>query len=542
MDKKTWLESYAGIPAEIAPDRRGSIRDLLQEAMKTFATSTAFRSFEGALTYTEVDRLSDLLAAYLQNVVGIAKGDRVAVMMPNLLAFPIALIAIAKIGAVQVSVNPLYTARELEHQVRDAGAEVIVVYNGATPTLGQVLATTPLRTVITIGFGELSKSDVQGPEVDERIVAHVTLSEALAAGQGLPLARCEISADDLLLLQYTGGTTGPSKGAALSHGNLTANIEQFKALMGSALRPGEEVVVTAIPLYHILALMVNFLTCFSIGSENWLVPDARDARSLADALNSARPSVFVGVNTLYAALCSQPGIQEVDWSALRLCLAGGAPILRTTMERWSALTGCFIHEGYGLSETSPVVSFNPPYVHEFNGMVGLPAPSTSVKLLDGNDQDVTLGGKPGEICVKGPQVMAGYWEKPEANAAAFTPDGYLRTGDIGVFDDRGFLKIIDRKKDMLLVSGFCVYPSEIEAIASEHPDVAECACIGVQNEKTGEAVKLFVVRKPGVAITTEALISHCRASMAAYKVPKDVAFVDALPKSTVGKILRRELR
>lgn len=542
VEKKTWLQSYSDIPAEIAPDRRGSVRDLLQEAMKTFGTSTAFRSFEGCLTYSEVDQLSDLFAAYLQNVVGIVKGDRVAVMMPNLLAFPIALIAIAKIGAIQVSVNPMYTARELEHQLRDAGAQVIVVYNGSTSTVSQVLATTSLRTVITVGFGELSKSDVQSLEVDERPTGYVKLSEALASGEELQLVSCEVFSDDLLLLQYTGGTTGPSKGAALSHGNLTANIEQFKALMGSALRPGEEVVVTAIPMYHILALMVNFLTCFSIGAENWLVPDARDMRSLTEALSTARPTVFVGVNTLYAALCSQPDIQKVDWSALRLCLAGGAPILRTTMEQWSAITGCFIHEGYGLSETSPVISFNPPFVQEFNGTVGVPAPSTSVKLLDVNDQDVTLSGESGEICVKGPQVMTGYWKKPEANAAAFTLDGHFRTGDIGVFDNHGFLKIIDRKKDMLLVSGFCVYPNEIEAVASEHPGVAECACVGVPNERTGEAVKLFVVRQPGVEITQESLISHCRMSMAAYKAPKEVAFVDALPKSTVGKILRRELR
>jgi long-chain acyl-CoA synthetase len=510
--------------------------------MRDFGPSAAFRSFEGMLSYADVDRLSDALAAYLHRVAGISKGDRVAVMLPNLLAFPVAFIAIAKLGAVQVSVNPLYTARELEHQLRDAGTEVIVAYNGATSTVAQVLAKTGLRSVITVGLGELLGSGAQGPEVDQAITGNVTLSDALAAGKDLQATLPEISGDDMLLLQYTGGTTGLSKGAILSHRNLSANIEQFEAIMAGTLRPRQEVVVTAIPLYHIFALMVNFLTYFSIGAENWLVPDGRDARALIDVLKAARPTAFVGVNTLYAALCAHPEIQEIDWSALRLCLGGGAPVLRTTSERWRAITACFIHEGYGLSETSPVISFNPPEVQAFNGTVGLPVPSTWVKLLDADDLDVTSSGESGEICVKGPQVMQGYWRKPEANAAAFTADGYLRTGDIGRFDDRGFLKIIDRKKDMLLVSGFNVYPNEIEAVASEHPAVAECACIGVASEKTGESVKLFVVKKPGAELTEATLISHCRANMAAYKVPKEVAFVAALPKSTVGKILRRDLR
>lgn len=542
MISRPWLTAYAGIPAEIDPDRHGSVRELLQGAMHTYGSSTAFRSAEGVLTYAEVDRLSDALAAYLYHVASIKKGDRVAVMLPNVLAFPVALIAIAKLGAVQVSVNPLYTARELEHQLRDAGAEVIIAHAAATPTVAQVLAKTRVRSIITIGPGELGQAGGPGPDADARLAAGVALTDALAAGRKMQLVLPEVCGSDMLLLQYTGGTTGPSKGAALSHRNLVANIEQFKALMGSALRPGQEVVVTAIPMYHIFALMVNFLTCFSLGAENWLVADARDTRSLVAMLNAARPTVFVGVNTLYSALCVQPGIQHVDWSALRLCLGGGAPVLRTTSQRWAAITGCFIHEGYGLSETSPVVSFNPPSVREFNGSVGLPAPSTWVKLLNADNQDVTHSGASGEICVKGPQVMQGYWEKPEANAAAFTDDGYLRTGDIGLFDGNGYLKIVDRKKDMLLVSGFNVYPNEIEAVASEHPGVAECACVGVPSDKTGEAVKLFVVKRPGADITEAAVMSHCRGSMAAYKVPKEVVFVEALPKSTVGKILRRDLR
>ena len=443
---------------------------------------------------------------------------------------------IAKLGAVQVSINPSYTARELAHQLRDAGARVIVAWHTAAATVDQVLAQSGVGCVLTVDAGEL----LGGPGAARP--GAVPLATALAAGAALSAALPALSGTDLLLLQYTGGTTGPSKGAALSHGNLSANIAQFSALMDGALRRRQETVVTAIPLYHIFAMTVNFLTCFSIGAENWLVTDGRDMRALVDVLKAARPTVFVGVNTLYAALCAHPEMGDVDWSALRLCLAGGAPTLRTTLASWQAATACFIHEGYGMSETSPVIAFNPPSVQAFNGAVGQLAPSTSVKLLDADDCEVGGAGATGEICVRGPQVMQGYWQQPEANAAAFTADGYLRTGDVGVFDAQGFLSIVDRKKDMLLVSGFNVYPNEIEAIVAEHAGVAECACVGVASEKTGEAVRLFVVRKPGAAVTAAALIDHCRASMAAYKVPKDVRFIDALPKSGFGKILRRALR
>ncbi len=369
----------------------------------------------------------------------------------------------------------------------------------------------------------------------------ITFSAAIAQGERLQLEPVEVGGHDLLFLQYTGGTTGPSKGAALSHRNLVANIEQFKAFMPDVQRPGEEVVVTAIPLYHIFALMVNFLTFFSVGAANWLVANPRDGDAFIDVLKAARPTVFAGVNTLYASLVAHPRLTEVDWSRLRLGAGGGTAVIDVVSARWESLTGSFIREGYGLSETSPILTFNPQAIAAFTGTVGFPVPSTDVMLLDEQDRAVGVG-EAGEICVKGPQVMLGYWNQPEANAKAFTDEGYFRTGDIGVFDAEGFLRIVDRKKDMVIVSGFNVYPNEVEAVATAFPGIAECACVGVPDERTGEALKLFVVMAPDADVTEQALIAHCRASMAAYKVPKIVRFVDALPKSPVGKILRRALR
>jgi long-chain acyl-CoA synthetase len=541
MSNRHWTASYGAIPVEIDPEHCASVTALLAEAMRTYADKPAFHAAGSTLSYAEVDRLSTAFAAYLQKVVGVRKGDRVAVMLPNLPAFPITFIAITKLGAVQVNVNPQYTARELEHQLNDAGVEVIVAFNGSTPTLAEVIGSTRVKTVVTAGLGDGTAADIPSPSVDPRLTAAMTLSAAIAQGAGLDLAPTTISGEDLLFLQYTGGTTGPSKGAALSHRNLIANIEQFKAFMPDALRPGQEVIVTAIPLYHIFALMVNFLSYFSVGAENWLVANPRDMGGFIDVLKAARPTVFTGVNTLYAGLATHPRLAEVDWSRLRLSVGGGAAVIGSTSERWKAATGSFIREGYGLSETSPVLSFNPQFIEAFSGTTGLPMPSTDIRLLNDEDHEVGIG-EAGEICVKGPQVMRGYWEKPEANAKAFTADGYFRTGDVGVFDERGFLKIVDRKKDMVIVSGFNVYPNEVEAVATACPGVAECACIGVPDDKTGEAVKLFVVMAPGSGLTDAALIAHCRSGMAAYKVPKIVRFIDALPKSTVGKILRRELR
>ena len=366
-------------------------------------------------------------------------------------------------------------------------------------------------------------------------------ADALAEGRNLPFAPVDVGGDDIIFLQYTGGTTGVSKGAALSHRNLVANTLQFAAFMPDALRPGQEVIVTAIPLYHIFALMVNFITYFSVGADNWLVPNPRDFDAFLDTLKKARPTIFMGVNTLYAGLVAHPRSKEVDWSNLRLAGGGSAAVIGAVSDKWKALTGTFIREGYGLSETSPVLSFNPAAVQSFTGTTGLPVPSTDIKLLDEEGREVGIG-ETGEICAKGPQVMQGYWRNPAANAAAFTADGYFRTGDIGSFDEGGFLRIVDRKKDMVIVSGFNVYPNEIEAVATACPGVMECACIGVADEKTGEAVKLFVVRAAGSTLTEAELTAHCRKDLTAYKIPRIVSFVDSLPKSAVGKILRRELR
>ena len=541
MTSRHWQASYGSVPHEINADAYASVTALMEQSMKRYADRPAFRCAGQTLTYADVDRLSRDFAAYLQTKLGVKKGDRIAVMTPNLLAFPIAFLGIIRAGAAQVNVNPLYTPHELEHQLNDSGAEIIVVFSGVSATVAEVRPKTKLKTIITNGVGDGSGKVLPSPPVDARLADHISLADALAEGAKLAFTPVSSTGDDLLFLQYTGGTTGLSKGAALSHRNLIANVEQYKAFMPPELINEAPVIVTAIPLYHVFALMVNFITFFSFGADNWLVPNPRDFDAFIATLKAARPTVFMGVNTLYAGLVSHPGGKEVDWSRLKLAGGGGAAIIGAVSEKWKAMTGIIIHEGYGLSETSPVVSFNPLWLREFSGTTGLPMPSTDVKLLDDDGNEVALG-ESGEIVVKGPQVMKGYWNKPEANAAAFTADGYFRTGDVGVFDARGYLKIVDRKKDMIIVSGFNVYPNEIEDVATGCPGVAECACIGVPDEKSGEAVKLFVVRAPGATLTADELLAFCRNKLTGYKMPRHVSFIDVLPKSTVGKILRRELR
>ena len=542
MSSKHWLAAYgARIPAEINPHAHRSVLDMLEGAMQRFADRPAFRCFGRTLTYADTDRLSRDFAAYLQGRLGVKKGDRLAVMLPNIPAFAFAMLGVVRAGAAQVNVNPLYTPRELEHQLTDAGVEIIIIFSGVSPTLAEIIGKTAVKQVISVGLGDGTGATLASPPVDARLANVVAFSDALIQGADLALTPVALCADDLLFLQYTGGTTGVSKGAALSHGNLVANTEQCKAFIPDALRPGQEVVVTALPLYHIFALMVNFITFFSIGAENWLVPNPRDIESFCDTLKKSRLTVFTGVNTLFGAMAMHPSIKEVDFTSLRVTIGGGATVLPTTSQKWKALTGKHILEGYGLSETSPILTLNPMTATSFSGTVGLPFPSTDIKLLDVDDMEVPLG-QPGEICAKGPQVMKGYWQKPEANAAAFTADGYFRTGDIGVFDDKGFLKIVDRKKDMIIVSGFNVYPNEVEAVASACTGVAECACVGKPDEKTGEAVRLFVAKAPGATLTEDDVIAHCRRELTAYKVPKEVRFLDALPKSNVGKILRKDLR
>jgi len=541
MSPKHWFAAYGeNIPCEIDPDVHGSVLELLEGAMRRYADKPAFRCFGQTLTYADTDRLSRNFAAYLQGKLGVKKGDRIAVMLPNIPAFPLAMIGIVRAGGVQVNVNPLYTPRELEHQLNDASVETIVIFNGVSGTLAEIIGKTGVRQIINVKPSDGIGAELPSPALDPRLTNAVAFSSALAAGAELDFKPVSLAGDDLLFLQYTGGTTGLSKGAALSHRNLIANTEQFKAFMGDALRPGEDAIVTALPLYHIFALMLNFLAYYSVGAENWLVPNARDIDSLVETLRQARPTAFTGVNTLFGALVMHPKIADVDFSRLRAVIGGGAAVLPTTSAKWKALTGKDIREGYGLSETSPILTLNPA-AGGFSATVGLPLPSTDIKLLDDDSNEVPIG-EPGEICAKGPQVMRGYWQKPEANADAFTADGYFRTGDIGVFDERGFLKIVDRKKDMIIVSGFNVFPNEVEAVAAACSGVAECACVGRPDEKTGEAVRLFVAKAPGADLTEADLIAHCRRQLSAYKVPKEIRFLDSLPKSNVGKILRKDLR
>jgi long-chain acyl-CoA synthetase len=542
MSRKHWLAAYGEkIPCEIDPDAHGSVLEMLEAAMQRFADRPAFRCFGQTLTYADTNRLSRHFAAFLQGKLGVKKGDRIAVMLPNIAAFPLAMLGIVRAGAVQVNVNPLYTPRELEYQLNDAGVETIVVFNGVSATLAEIIGTTAVRQVISVGPGDGTGATLPSPPLDARLGRVVTFSDALAQGAKLAFTPVPLRGDDLLFLQYTGGTTGLSKGAALSHRNLVANTEQFKSFIADAMRPGQDVVVTALPLYHIFALMVNFISYYSIGAENWLVANARDMDSFVEILRQARCTALTGVNTLYGGLLMHPKIAEVDFSRLRVAIGGGAAVLPTTSAKWKALTGKDILEGYGLSETSPILTLNPTTTGGFSATVGLPFPSTDIKLLDADDKEAAVG-EPGEVCAKGPQVMQGYWRKPQANADAFTADGYFRTGDIGVFDAKGFLKIVDRKKDMIIVSGFNVFPNEVEAIAAACAGVAECACVGRPDEKTGEAVRLFVAKAPGAALTEADLIGHCRRQLSAYKVPKEVRFLDALPKSNVGKILRKDLR
>jgi long-chain acyl-CoA synthetase len=542
MSSKCWLAAYGEqIPPGINPDAHGSVLEMLEGAMRRFADKPAFHCFGHTLTYADTDRLSRDFAAYLQVELGVKKADRIAVMLPNIPAFPLAMLGIIRAGAVQVNVNPLYTPRELEHQLNDASVEIIVVFSGVSGTLSEIIERTKVKTVIGVGLGDGTNTSVPSPPCDARLRNVVAFSDALAEGAALELTPVALCGDDLIFLQYTGGTTGLSKGAALSHRNLVANTEQFKAFIPDALRPGQEIVVTALPLYHIFALMVNFISCFSIGAQNWLVPNPRDLDGFVDILRKARCTIFTGVNTLYGGLLMHPKIAEVDFTGLRVAIGGGAAVLPTTSSKWKTLTGRDILEGYGLSETSPILTLNPMATAGFTATVGLPLPSTDIKLLDADDKE-TAAGEPGEICAKGPQVMRGYWQKPEANAAAFTPDGYFRTGDIGVFNEKGFLKIVDRKKDMIIVSGFNVYPNEVEAVAAACAGVAECACVGRPDEKTGEAVRLFVAQSRGVSLTETEVIAHCRRELAPYKVPREVRFLETLPKSNVGKILRKDLR
>ncbi len=538
---KPWIKTYGpDVPLEIDDGAYPSTVALFDSAVAEYADRPAFECFGRTMTYAEVDRASRAFAAWLQKKLGVKRGDRIALMVPNVFAFPVAMLGIHRAGAAQVNVNPLYTAHELQHQLNDAGAEVIIIFAGSTSTLAEIIGDTPVKTVITVAPGDAAGVAIPTPPQDPRLTSAVRFADVLAEGVRLDLDPVDLTGDDILFFQYTGGTTGLSKGAVLTHRNLVANTQQFKAHMSEAVDPGKEVVVLALPLYHIFGLMI-MLAYMSVGAKSILIPNPRDMDAFCGSIKAAKFSVIPGVNTLFQGLAAAPAFKDVDLSNYKVAIGGGAAVIKATSERWKELTGKHIKEGYGLSETSPILCLNPMSVTEFTETCGLPVPSTDIKLIDDDGSEVPEG-EAGEICAKGPQVMRGYWNNDTANATAFTADGYFRTGDVGVFTAGGFLKIVDRKKDMVIVSGFNVYPNEVEAVVTACHGVAECACIGVPDPKTGEAVRVYVVKAPFAEITTETIIAHCRKDLAAYKVPKQIFFVDALPKSNVGKILRRDLR
>lgn len=538
---KHWLKTYdADVPDEINPDAYPSIVAMFEEAAEKYKDHVAFECFGKSMTYGEFEEKSRAVAAYLQNKMGVKKGDRIALMCPNIFAFPVAMLGILRAGACQVNVNPLYTPRELEHQLNDSGAETIMIFNGSTPVLAEIVSNTSVENVITIELGDACEATVPTPPVDCRLEQYVAFSDILTAGAGMAYSPVDLKSKDLLFFQYTGGTTGPSKGAVLKHRNVVANLEQYKGFLPKASVATEEVMVVALPLYHIFGLTLS-LAYMSLGCRLILIPNPRDVDDFIAAIKDAGVTVFPAVNTMFAGLAMHPGMKDVDFSKLKLSIGGGAAIIETVSNNWKKLTGQHITEGYGLSETSPLLSIVPYDVAEFTGSCGLPAPSTDIKLLDDDDKIAPIGER-GEICAAGPQVMDGYWNKPDANESAFTVDGYFRTGDIGVFDEAGYLRIVDRKKDMIIVSGFNVFPNEIEAVVTAVDGVAECACIGIPDEKTGESISVFVVKAPGGDVTADEIVAHCRKEMTAYKTPRKITFVKELPKSSVGKILRRELR
>lgn len=538
---KPWYSQYdKWTPHEIDADKHKNVVEMLLYAGEHYADNVAFSSFGSKKTYGDVMALSENFAAYLQNELGLKKGDRVALMTPNMMAFPVAMIGILRAGCVQVNVNPMYTARELEHQLNDADAETIIVFSGSTGTLADVIGSTNIKNVIVAALDDLVDLGLPSPPTDERLQDSSSFLDAIAAGSRTDFSDVEINGDDLIFLQYTGGTTGLSKGAMLTHRNLVANLLQFEALIGEYARPGEEVVITAIPLYHIFALMVNTLVYFHLGGTNVLITDPRDMQAFVKEWSKWKVSVFTGVNTLYNGLLHTPGFADLDFSSLRVSVGGGAAIQQAVSDQWKKVTGRHIKEGYGLSETSPILTVNPFGREDFKCSIGIPAPSTDISLRN-EDGDVVAQGERGELCVKGPQVMKGYWRREDATAEVMTDDGYFRTGDIATMDEDGFFRIVDRLKDMIIVSGFKVFPNEIEAEVAAMEQVLECACIGVPDKKTGEAVKLFVVRDDD-ELTVETVREHCRKRLVAYKVPRHIVFIDEIPKSTVGKILRRELR
>ncbi len=555
---RIWLKHYpAGVPHEIDAGRYRSLVELLEESFARHHERKAFVGLGKALTYGELDRMSRALGAWLQTR-GLQRGDRVALMMPNILQLPVAIAAVLRAGFVVVNVNPLYTARELEHQLKDSGARAIILLENFASVLQQVVARTAVEHVVVASMGDLL-GGAKGAlvnfvvrRVKKLVPAYdlpraVRFSRVLADGDRLELARPDSGPEDIAFLQYTGGTTGLAKGAMLVHRNLIANVLQAEEWIQPALRsprggplPGQLIWVSALPLYHIFALTVCYLIGVRLGGLNVLVPNPRDQAALIKEIRPYRFNLFPAVNTLFNVLAHNPEFARLDFSGLRVSLGGGMAVQEAVAKKWLEITGCPICEGYGLSETSPVVSANPTDTDAFNGTIGLPLPSTEIAIVDDAGKALPIGAT-GEIAVRGPQVMTGYWQQPEETAAVMTADGFFRTGDIGVMDERGYTKIVDRKKDMILVSGFNVYPNEVEDVVASLPGVLEVAAVGVPDALSTEAVKLFIVRKDP-ALTEKQVREWCAKNLTGYKRPKYVEFRDELPKTNVGKILRRALR
>jgi len=548
--EKIWLHSYrAGVPPEIDMREYASLNEVLAQSCQKFADRPAFRNMGTTITFQQLDRLSRDFAAYLQST-GMQKGSRVAIMMPNLLQYPIALFGILRAGMIVVNVNPLYTGREMQHQLKDSGAEAIVILENFAHVLQGVLANTAVKHVITTQVGDMlaaPKNWITNFAVKQvkkmvpawQIADAVSFPAALRRGARATLDEAKPRHGDIAFLQYTGGTTGASKGAILTHGNLIANLLQASAWCNGYLDEGGEIVITALPLYHVFSLTTNCMLFMKLGGLNYLITNPKDMPSFVKEIKSIRFTMITGVNTLFNGLLNTPGFAETDFSRLKFALGGGAAIHAATAERWRAVTGKPVFQGYGLTECSPFVSCNPPD-GDYSPTIGLPLPSTDLAIMDEEEHELLPGGE-GEICIKGPQVMAGYWQQPSETASAFTSTGWLRTGDIGIMDERGYVRITDRKKDMILVSGFNVYPNEIENVIAAIPGVVECGVVGIPDEKTGERVKAFVVsNKPD--LTADAVVNYCREQLTNYKVPRIVEFRSELPKTPVGKILRRELR
>jgi long-chain acyl-CoA synthetase len=549
---RPWLASYPkGVPAEIDLDEYASIIALMENCFDRFRHRPAFSNMGRTISYGELDTLSQQFASFLVNDLKCVKGDRIAMMMPNVLQYPIAIAGALRAGMVVVNTNPMYTARELRHQLDDSGAKVIVVLENFAHTVASVVTETTVKHVLTTGIGDL----LSFPKrlITNFVIRHVKkmvpafsidgaigFNDALRRGANGKAPKPEITSDDIAFLQYTGGTTGVAKGAMLTHRNMIANMQQASAWIGTDMREGEEAIVTALPLYHIFALTANCLTFMKLGGHNHLITNPRDMAGFVAELGRIRYTSITGVNTLFNGLLNTPGFEKLDFSNLRMTLGGGMAVQRAVAERWKKVTGSTLAEAYGLTETSPAVCINPLDLADYNGSIGLPVPSTEVNIQDDDGKRMATG-ETGELCVRGPQVMKGYWNRPEETAKMIDADGWLHTGDIARMDEKGFFYIVDRKKDMILVSGFNVYPNEIEDVVALMPGVLEVAAIGVPDEKSGEAVKLVIVKKDP-ALTEAAIRAHCREELTGYKQPRYVEFRDFLPKTNVGKILRRELR